>query len=113
MKKLPKHHYIPVFYLREWTRPDGRLTEFSRPTEKEVVPRRTSPKGTGYFRGLYRLEDASEHAAEAFERVFFGQVDNKAKDALDRHLGRLPYEWDTNSRSNWSRFVMGMMFRNP
>jgi hypothetical protein len=111
--KLPKHHYIPVFYLREWTRPDGRLTEFSRPTGKEVIPRRTSPKGTGYVRGLYRLDDVSEHAAERFERVFFRQVDNRAKDALDMHLGRRPLQWTQRNRSDWSRFVMGMLFRNP
>jgi hypothetical protein len=79
--KLPKHHYIPVFYLNEWTRPDGRLTEFSRPTGKDVIPRNTSPKGTGYVRGLYRLDHLAGDAAEAYERLFFSMVDNTAKTA--------------------------------
>jgi hypothetical protein len=24
-----RHHYIPVFYLKKWTGPDGRLCEYS------------------------------------------------------------------------------------
>lgn len=110
--KLPKHHYIPVFYLREWTI-DGRLTEFSRPIGQEVIPRRTSPRGTGYVRGLYRLNGATEEAAEAFERIFFGQVDNRAKNALDTCLGRRPWKWTIETRSDWSRFVLGILFRTP
>jgi Protein of unknown function (DUF4238) len=53
--KLPKHHYIPVFYLREWVDSKNRLMEFSRPTRKEVKARDTAPTGTGYVRGLYRM----------------------------------------------------------
>jgi hypothetical protein len=29
-RKLPKHHYIPVFYLKQWTNRDGILCEYSR-----------------------------------------------------------------------------------
>jgi hypothetical protein len=111
--KLPKHHYIPVLYLKQWANADGRLTEFSRPTGKEVIPRRTSPKGTGFERGLYRLPGATEEASEVFERIFFGQVDNRAKDALDICLKRLPWNWTVETRSNWSRFVLGVLFRTP
>ena len=111
--KLPKHHYIPVFYLREWTNADGRLVEFSRPTGKEVHPRSTAPKGTGYIRGLYRLNHLSGDGAEAFERFFFSLVDNLAKDSLDILLGRNKVPFNDRSRSAWSRFVLGMLFRNP
>lgn len=111
--KLPKHHYIPVFYLREWAGPDGRLAEFSRPTAQDVKARPAGPKGTGYVRGLYRFDAASEEAAEAFERLFFGQVDSLAKKALDIHLGREPQNWTADNRSAWSRFIIGMLYRNP
>jgi hypothetical protein len=111
--KLPKHHYIPVFYLNEWTRSDGRLTEFSRPTGKEVMPRNTSPKGTGYVRGLYRIDHLTGDAAEAFERLFFSMVDNLAKESLDILLGRRRVPFSVNTRSAWTRFVLGMLFRNP
>ena len=61
--KQPKHHYIPVFYLRQWTGADGRLCEFSKPYDR-VKPRRVNPDGTAYVRGLNTVpgmapEDAS------------------------------------------------------
>jgi hypothetical protein len=111
--KLPKHHYIPVFYLREWANDGGRLVEFSRPTGKEVQPRLTAPKGTGYVRRLYRLNHLSGDAAEAFERFFFSLVDNLAKDNLDILLDRRRVPFDGRRRSAWSCFVLGMFFRNP
>jgi hypothetical protein len=112
-EKLPKHHYIPVFYLNEWTRPDGRLTEFSRPTGKAVIPRNTSPKGTGFERGLYRIRHLTGDAAEAFERLFFSMVDNTAKESLDILLGRRQVNFTDRTRSAWTRFVLGLLFRNP
>jgi hypothetical protein len=111
--KLPKHHYIPVFYLREWAQPDGRLLEFSRPTGNDVKTRPTSPTGTGYVRGLYRLDHLSGDAAEAYEKFFFSLVDNRAKDGLDILLGRSAAKWNDHSRTAWSQFVLGMLFRNP
>jgi Protein of unknown function (DUF4238) len=111
--KLPKHHYIPVFYLNAWTRADGRLTEFSRPNGKDVKARNTAPKGTGYVRGLYRLDHLTGDAAEAYERLFFATVDNTAKDNRDILLERRPVRFDDRSRSAWARFVLGLLFRNP
>ena len=35
-----KHHYLPVFYLKQWAGPDRRLCEFSRP-HKVVKPSAT------------------------------------------------------------------------
>lgn len=111
--KLPKHHYIPVFYLREWVDSKNRLVEFSRPTGKEVKARETAPTGTGYVRGLYRMDHLTGEAAEAFERYFFSMVDNLAKDGLDILMSRKPPPWTDRTRSAWSRFVVGMLFRNP
>jgi hypothetical protein len=111
--KLPKHHYVPVFYLKEWLDESGRLYEYSRPTGTEVKARDCGPRGTGYVRGLYRLEYGDEARAEAFEKIFFGQVDTLAKQARDVLLGDLPETWDVDLRSAWSRFLLGMMFRNP
>ena len=50
-----KHHYLPVFYLKEWAGPDGRICEYSRPYDV-VKPKRVHPGGTGYVRGLYAIE---------------------------------------------------------
>jgi hypothetical protein len=115
LSQPPKHHYIPVLYLKQWT-VNGRFTEFSRPLGRDRVEHRgTSPKGTGFQRGLYRMTSAGlpEDVAEAVERKFMGQVDNLAKEALDILLGTLPQKWPVKQRSAWSRFVNGLMFRVP
>jgi hypothetical protein len=31
MSKQGRHHYIPIFYLKQWARDDGMLCEFSKP----------------------------------------------------------------------------------
>lgn len=113
--KLPKHHYIPVLYLTQWTR-NGRFTEFSRPDGiSRVVPRGTSAKGTGYQRGLYRLmaPGISEELAEQVERKFMWTVDNLAKEALDIVLHASNAKWNDKTRSAWARFVNGLIFRVP
>ena len=112
--KLPKHHYIPVLYLSQWADGNGRLYEFSRPNGRsEVSVRPTGPKGTGYERGLYRLTGVPEDVSEAVERKFMAQVDSLAKKALDVLLGEDTPAWTVPSRSAWSRFVPGLIFRNP
>lgn len=75
--------------------------------------RPTGPKGTGYERGLYRLTGVPEDASEAVERKFMAQVDSLAKKALDVLLGEDTPAWTVPLRSAWSRFVTGLIFRNP
>jgi len=43
---------MPVFYLKEWADAEGRLLKFSRPYGDAVKHEPTSPKKTGYERGL-------------------------------------------------------------
>lgn len=42
--EFPHHHYIPVFYLKQWA-PGGRFIEFSRQHGGVVKGRPTSPAG--------------------------------------------------------------------
>ena len=70
-ERHPKHHYVPVLYLSQWADGNGRLYEFSRPAGRsDVSARPTSPRGTGYERGLYHLTGVPEDVAEAVERKF-------------------------------------------
>ena len=111
-EKLPKHHYVPVFYLKQWAKADGRLIEFSRPSGR-VEARPCGPRGTGYKRGLYRLHSLPEHEAEQIETRFLRQVDNVSSDALQILLGKAPSKWTPNLRSGWTRFMLGALLRTP
>jgi hypothetical protein len=113
-KKLPKHHYIPVFYLKQWAGDNGQLCEFSR-KYKQVKPRRTSPDGTGYVRGLYRLPNVAEDRADIIETAYMGTVDNDAARALqiltDKNSGLRSLT--EKMKVHWARFLHCMILRSP
>lgn len=112
-ENLPHHHYIPVFYLKQWTK-GGRLVEFSRQYGGKVKTRPTSPTGTGYEPGLYRLSGLPDDQAEEIEKRFFGQVDNMANEALQIHLGSWgARKWNPKHIPAWSTFLTSLLFRVP
>jgi hypothetical protein len=48
------HHYLPVFYLRQWRNANGKVIRYHRPY-KDVVASPIAPNNTGYEPGLYTL----------------------------------------------------------
>lgn len=109
--KLPKHHYIPVFYLKQWAT-DGKVTAFRRLNDK-VVATPKSPSLTGYVRGLYWLEGAEPGVANRIETLLMSPIDNNAAIAhrmiLNDEIQSLPKV----VRLAWSRFIVGLLIRSP
>jgi len=113
MLKEPKHHYIPVFYLRQWADECSRLVEYSRQGPHRVVKARpTSPSGTGYVRGLYRLEDVDPNVVNVVETLFLKPSDGLAANALQSFLKGEAFP-RPQLRTSWSRFVLSLMLRYP
>ena len=106
-----KHHYLPVFYLRQWSGGDGRLCEFSRPYGV-VKPRMTHPDGTGYVRGLYRIEGLPPDTMNVIETEFLKPTDGLAADALKALVAGAPLAKE-NMRYSWTRFILSLMLRYP
>jgi hypothetical protein len=111
--KLPKHHYVPVFYLNQWRRPDNRLIEFSRPYRDKVKPRMTSPEGTGYVRGLYRMPGVADEFAEVIEESFFKRLDDKAAYAHQKMLNKDFGGMTLAMREAWTLFILSIIMRSP
>jgi hypothetical protein len=111
--KLPKHHYIPVFYLKQWQGPDRRVIEFSRPYKDKVKPRNVHPDGTGYVRGLYRMPGVADEHAEVIEKSFFAKVDDQAAVGLRKLLKTELNDWSLELREFWTLFVLSMLMRTP
>lgn len=113
-KAGPKHHYIPVFYLKAWTGADGRLCEFSRPF-KEVKALRKSPSATGFVRGLYNIPGLAPDKTGALETNFLSLADDWAARAhrilltSDRKVD-FP---DLRTRAGWARFIYSLVLRTP
>jgi hypothetical protein len=106
-----KHHYIPVFYLKQWGGADGRLCEFSRP-HKNVKPRMVHPEGTAYRRGLNTFSRLPPELADFLEGRFFQEVDSQAACVLRMLLQNI-VDFDLASASAWSRFLMSLFYRSP
>jgi hypothetical protein len=100
-----KHHYIPVFYLKRWRGEDGRVCEYSRPY-KLVTPRRTHSDGTGYVRGLYKLDGLSPGLENIVETQFLRVADDTASQALTAMIENREFREPVRLRTGWSRFLI-------
>jgi hypothetical protein len=109
--KGDKHHYIPKFYLKQWTGDDRRLSEFSKP-RNEIFHRRKFPDATGYERGLYTFDELPSPDADFLEHAFFLHADHRACQAL-HFLSEGNLDFDRPTRSAWSRFLMTLFHRTP
>ena len=112
MEKGQKHHYIPIFYLKQWTGADRRLCEYSRPYDV-VKPRRCFPSQTGFEYGLYTLSTYPDTVADIVERKLLQATDDWASRALRLLLNNNIGSLDANLRSGWARFVISLMRRTP
>ena len=110
--KGEKHHYLPVFYLRQWAGPKGQLCEYSRPY-REVKPRSVHPDGTGYVRGLYAIEGLPVETANVIETKFLKPADGLAAEALRAFINDQPFTKPAKMRTSWSRFVLSLLLRYP
>ncbi len=106
-----KHHYIPKFYLKQWTGDDGKLCEFSIPFNT-VRPRRTVPDSTGYQRGLYTFRELPPQAAHFLEGQFLLHADDGAFNALS-YLLRDDLTLSPKMKDAWTRFLMTLFHRTP
>ncbi|MBY5868786.1 DUF4238 domain-containing protein [Rhizobium leguminosarum] len=106
-----KHHFLPVFYLKQWAeRPGGMITEFCKPYGNQVKTRRKHPEGTGYIKRLYAAEGPDDLAYE-IESDFFSPVDSQAADALWVMLGK--GNPSQSQRAAWAKFLVSLMCRMP
>jgi hypothetical protein len=115
MPKEPNHHYIPIFYLEQWTDPASRqLIEYCR-RYKGVVARPTFPAGTGYVPGLYKLPGAQPGEEYIIETKLMSSVDNWAARALQRMMvdGEPPGKLESPEALGWCQFLYSLIVRSP
>jgi len=112
MSKQGKHHYIPIFYLKQWVGTDQRLCEFKR-RYHGIAPRRVYPDMTGYIHGLNTIPGLPPEHAQYLETHFLSATDTYASRALRILLGDGPWRFTDHERSGWSRFITSLLLRNP
>ena len=106
------HHYLPVFYLKQWCGDDGKVVRYYRPYRK-VVPSPVIPENTGYEPNLYSLEGFPPDLRVLVETHYMGpEIDQPASEVLSLLLSfKLP-TIDAIKRA-WARFLMSLALRNP
>lgn len=107
------HHYLPVFYLKQWCGDDGKVVRYYRPF-RPVVASTVTPENTGYEPNLNTLEGFPTELRYSIETHYMGPViDSPAANALALLLaGGLPTMGDAMKRA-WARFLMSLALRNP
>jgi hypothetical protein len=112
MSNPKAHHYVPVFYLKQWANDKGLLTLYTRPW-KHVVCDDVAPSATGYEHNLYTLEGVAEDSRFWLEKEFMARtIDSPAAEILKDML-RGHKVLDGESRSIWTRFIVSLMMRTP
>lgn len=77
-----QHHYLPVFYLKQWAGEDGRVHRFSRPFDNTIVTKHVSAKSTAYEEHLYSMTAEGVDPNTQMERSFMSSLDSEAARVL-------------------------------
>lgn len=106
------HHFIPAFFLEQWTGQDTKLIEYTIKYGK-LIAKPVGPRATGFETGLYSFPELPPEAAQFLEQVFFDYADRVAADSLEKHLADNSQSWTAELKSAWSRFVVALHLRHP
>jgi hypothetical protein len=113
MSEPTKHHYLPVFYLTQWTGSDGKLTRYYRP-HRNVVASRITPANTGYELGLYSLQGYQPDVINTVEKEYMARVvDEPASKAIKIILGGDYSKMSPDLQVAWTRFILSLVYRTP
>jgi Protein of unknown function (DUF4238) len=107
-----EHHYLPKFYTARWAI-GGSLVRYVRPTPfaplhgKPVVP-----KAIGKARDLYAYSvGTTEEDRQRLELQFFGPIDNRASEALQKIEAGLP--GSLTEKVGLVQFALSLHWRSP
>lgn len=106
-----KHHFLPIFYLKQWASETGTIVEFSKPYGEVVKPRRVNPAATGYINRLYAIDGFPDEFAQEIETEFLSPIDSKAAEAQKLLLSEQTLS--SAQRYAWARFIATLMLRMP
>ena len=112
MNEPINHHYLPVFYLKQWRGDDGKVIRYYRPY-REVVPNPIIPENTGYEPYLNTFEGFPPDLRALIETHYMGpKIDHPASEVLSLLLSLKLPTTDAMKRA-WARFLISLTLRNP
>ena len=114
MTEPKKHHFVPVFYLKNWCDPDGMVPFSMRRDDGSILQGRVKPTETAFENRLYSYEKVPIEQRQALEKNFFGQeVDDRAAPVLMKLREGDVADLSVGERIDWIRFLIAMRLRVP
>lgn len=107
-----KHHYIPEFWSKRWTGPDGLAERYTRPYHGKVVAYRKPPSAIGWREALYELP-SFQGVKRNFEVEFFKKIDQRASDLFDRIEKSSQVSLTKIETVSFSLFILSLLHRSP
>ena len=108
-----RHHYIPQFYLREWTGPDKQLERYTKPIEGKLDIKRRPTKAVGWWVDLYRAPENDPYKDHFLEWGFFKLLDDRAAQVFRKLNAPTIPTLSGDDISIWSTFLMSLLHRTP
>lgn len=109
-----RNHYVPEFYLDQWT-VDGKLWRYTRdPFKQRVNAKRKSPREVGFEHDLYSLEP--EHFTDLGPdelEVRLADEEGSAARVFAKMLAAGVASLSREERRGWSRFMYLQLERDP
>ncbi len=108
-----KHHYLPEFYTKGWSRLNGHMVCYKRVHGGRIDRKRLPPGAVGYERDLYTLPLYENLDTEqAVEQGVFAYIDNYGALALgELAAGVIPE--DNRARTVFTAFMISLQRRTP
>jgi len=107
-----KHHYIPIFYSKQWCDAAGKMVRFTR-EHGACIDRRKPPAAVGWEHDLYRMPGEEGAGAQRLEARFFSQLDDRAAVVLRKLLATPSANLDELDVGHWSMFMRSLLHRSP
>jgi uncharacterized protein DUF4238 len=113
-----RHHYLPQFYLRQWTTaPDGKVWCYARQPTGRVSEKRVAPKETAFEKELFSVQTVvpymPERSPDSIETGFLKPLDTLAAPILHKLVRGESLPLTDEERTVWAVFLNSLIERDP
>jgi hypothetical protein len=107
-----RHHFVPRFYLEQWTNHEGKLARYGKLPNGKVTMDWRVPKSVGCEVDLYTFPELGE-AAVAIEKGLLQKLDDRAAKVIQRMIDTNGEELSGGDMVWFSHFLLSLLVRNP
>lgn len=110
-----KHHYIPVFYSKQWANSASGLVYRYRKFGTKIDELRVMPAACGWSPNLYAMPEETGDAEQWLEQRYLKRLDGAAAVVLHKLLSdrRRRPQLNAEDCGTWLMFILSLINRTP